>query len=190
MSDRKKGTAAITLLALLGIACAGLAQQPAASPPLGVAPPAAQFPRLEFAFEEHVTLAPATVVGDTAWGHRQFIAITGGTVAGPKFRGTVMPGGWDYQLRLANGCSSLSADYFLRAEDGTIIRVLNQGVLCPPGGERSFFTPKIEAPKGAHEWLSRATFVATLEADAPAAAPAAGAPVPVTAIRIRFFQVK
>lgn len=189
MSDRKKGTAAIVVLAMLGMAGICQAQQPAA-PPLGVAPPAAQFPQLEFAFEERVTLAPATVLGDTAWGHRQFIPITGGTVAGPKFRGTVMPGGWDYQLRLANGCSSLSADYFLRAEDGTVIRVLNQGLLCPPGGERSFFTPKIEAPKGAHEWLSRATFVATLEADMPATAPAAGAPAPVTAIRIRFFQVK
>ena len=179
-------------LTLALVAAAAIAAQGPQVPlsPVGTAPAAEQFPRFEFAFEERVTLAPATVVGDTPWGNRQYIPITGGTVSGPKLKGEVLPGGWDYQLRLSNGCSALSADYFLRAEDGTVIRVLNEGVLCGEGGERSFFRPKIEAPKGPHEWLSRATFVVTLDIEPPAAPVAQGPPPEVRAIRLKFYQVK
>ena len=65
---------------------------------VGSAPPAEAVPRVEFAFEERVTLAPAVVLGDTALGWRQYIPITGGTVAGPKLKGRVVPGGFDFQL--------------------------------------------------------------------------------------------
>lgn len=172
------------------------AQQPATSPapvPLGTPPPIAAMPRIEFAFEFRVTLAPAVVLGETVVGRRQYIPITGGTIAGPKFSGEVIPGGWDYQLGLAGGCGTLTADYFVRATDGTVIHILNESFSCgggAPGGERSFFRPRFEAPKGPHEWLTRATFVATLELDRPATAPAAGAPPTLGAIRIKFYQVK
>src|SRR6478736_716429 len=185
----------MTLAALLFAVTAG-AQQPATTPapsPLGAAPPAASMPRVEFAFEFRVTLAPATVLGETPYGRRQYIPITGGKIAGPKFSGEVIPGGWDYQLGLPEGCGTLSADYFIRATDGTVIHVLNEAFNCGltgAGGERSFFRPRLEAPKGPHEWLTRATFVATLELDRTAA-PAPGAP-PGTlgAIRIKFYQVR
>jgi hypothetical protein len=185
------------ILALLGLlgATVGNAQQPAGSIPipLGTSPPAAAMPRVEFAFEFRVTLAPAVVLGETALGRRQYIPITGGTIAGPKFSGEVIPGGWDYQLGLAGGCGTLSADYFVRATDGTVIHVLNEAFNCgtgASGGERGFFRPRFEAPKGPHEWLTRATFVATLELDRPAIASRTGAPPPLGAIRIKFYQIK
>jgi len=184
----------MTLAALLFAATAG-AQQPATTPapaPLGAAPPAASMPRVEFAFEFRVTLAPATVLGETPYGRRQYIPITGGKIAGPKFSGEVIPGGWDYQLGLPGGCGTLSADYFIRATDGTVIHVLNEAFNCGltgPGGERSFFRPRLEAPKGPHEWLTRATFVATLELEPAASAPGA-APGALGAIRIKFYQIK
>lgn len=176
--------------ALLCSTLAG-AQQPAAAA-LGATPPQESLPKVEFAFEARVTLAPATVVGETVVGHRQYIPITGGTVAGPKFKGQVIPGGWDYQTRMGGGCGSISADYFWKADDGTVIHILNQGLLCPGAGpgERSYLQPKFEAPKGAHEWLTRATFVATLEADRPAGPPQPGAPPALGAIRIKFYQIK
>jgi hypothetical protein len=125
-----------------------------------------------------VTLAAAVVLGQTALGHRQYIPITGGTVAGPKLKGRVVPGGFDLQLTYsASDCTQLSADYFLEAEDGTAIHVFNEGLACP-GGERAIFRPRLEAAKGAFEWMTRATFVATLELESPAA------------VRIRFYQVK
>lgn len=139
-------------------------------------------PTIEFAFEERVTIDPAVVLGDTALGHRQYIAITGGTVTGPKLEGKVLPGGHDFQLTYpASHCTQLSADYFLKAEDGTVIHVFNEGLVCP-NAPRAIFRPKIEAPQGAHAWMTQATFVATLELD--------GTPPKVEAVRIRFYQVK
>lgn len=165
--------------------------QGSAGVPLGTPPPAEAMPRPEFVFEERVTLAPATVLGDTDLGHRQYIPITGGTIAGPKLQGEVIPGGWDFQLAYPGGCGTLSADYFLRAKDGTVIHILNQAFNCGmagPGGERSWFRPTFEAPKGsAFEWLTRGTFVASLELEAPKAPAKAG---PLMAIRIKFYQIK
>jgi len=187
-------SAAICLAACLPLV-AGAAQPavPAggARPALGATPTADIVPRVEFAFEARITLAPAVIVGDTPRGHRQYIPITGGTIAGPKFKGEVIPGGWDYQLRLAQGCGTLSADYFLRADDGTVIHILNESFSCGGpggGGERSFFRPQFEAPKGPHEWLNRATMVALLELDPPA--PTADGSRPPMAIRIKFFQIR
>lgn len=149
------------------------------SMPLMAAEPA---PTLEFAFEERVTLAPPVKVGDTAFGYRQYIPITGGSVTGPKLKGEVVPGGWDFQLTYsASECTQLSADYFLKADDGTLIHVFNEGLHCP-GAPRAIFRPKLEAPKGEHGWMTQATFVATLELE--------GTPPKVEAVRIRFYQVK
>ena len=153
----------------------------AAQPP-GAAPPTAAVPVIEFAFEERVTLDPAVVLGDTAIGYRQYIPITGGTVAGPRLKGQVVPGGFDFQLtHAASKCTQLSADYFLKAEDGTLIHVFNEGLVCP-GAPRTIFRPKLEAPKGTYDWMTQATFVATLELE--------GTPPKVDAVRIRFYQVK
>ena len=166
---------------------------PAAPSSLGTAPPAEVMPRIEFVFEERVTLSPAVVLGETPYGHRQFIPITGGSIAGPKLKGEVIPGGWDFQLGLPGGCGTLSADYFLRADDGAVIHILNETFSCGmggPNGERSFFRPKFEAPKGPHDWLNRGSFVALLELERPGPpAPNAG-PSRSMAIRIKFFQIK
>ena len=157
----------------------------AQGPALGSAPPAEAIPKLEFVFEERVTISPAVALGDTAQGYRQFIGITGGTVAGPRFNGRVVPGGFDFQLTYkASDCTLLSASYFIQAEDGTDIHVLNEGMGCP-GGERPIFRPRLEAPKGAHEWMTRAAFVATLDLEPPAQKGGN-----VEAVRIRFYQVK
>lgn len=166
------------------------AEVPDLKPALGTTPEANLLPRAEFVFEEYVSLAPVVVQGDTAMGHRQFIPITGGRVAGPKLNGEVMAGGWDYQLRLPGGCGSLSADYFLKASDGAIIHVLNQGFSCNPpvAGERNYAIPRFEAPKGPHEWMTRGSFVSSIE---PVMSPAAnGAPPKLLAVRIRFYQIK
>jgi hypothetical protein len=152
---------------------------------LGSAPSPEAIPKLEFVFEERVTISPAVVVGDTALGYRQFIGITGGTVAGPRFKGRVLPGGFDFQLTYkASDCTLLSASYFIQAEDGTNIHVLNEGMGCP-GGDRPIFRPKVEAPKGPHEWMTRAAFVATLDLEPPVQKGGN-----VDAVRIRFYQVK
>jgi hypothetical protein len=193
MTDRI-ALSACCLIAGLIATSSSVAQQAAAPPrtPLGTVPAAESLPKVEFVFEERVTLAPAVVLGETALGHRQYIPITGGTIAGPRLKGEVIPGGWDFQLRYPGGCGTLSADYFLRADDGTVIHILNESFSCGmggPGGERSFFRPRFEAPKGPHDWLTRGTFIASLELEPPAAPAAAGQAAPM-AIRIKFYQIK
>ena len=148
--------------------------------PLGSSPPADAAPRVLFAFEERVTLSPTVEMGETAYGQRRYIPITGGSVVGPRLSGQVVPGGWDFQITYkGSDCTQLSADYFLKADDGTLIHVFNEGLACP--GAQAIFRPKLEAPKGKHEWMTRATFVATLELE--------GTPPKVEAVRIRFFEV-
>jgi hypothetical protein len=161
-------------LAMLGAGAASLA----------AAASAQQAPALEFAFEEIVTLGEATSPGDTARGGRLIIPITGGTFEGPEIRGTVVPGGWDWQLRRADGCTDVEADYFLKTDDGVVINVVNKGVICP--GEGGAFRPVrthpvFEAPRGKYEWLSQTAFVGTLEPAPPAAGPA---------VKIRFYRVR
>jgi hypothetical protein len=168
-----QGFAALFLAAALASA--------AAQAPAGSTPTADQAPRLEFVFEELVTLDKAVVVGDTPFGHRQYIPITGGTVTGPKFNGKVLPGGWDWQLFLPNGCGSLAANYMLQADDGTIVNVSNKGVFCGAASGKSIWSPVFEAPRGAYDWMTTGTFIDVLSM--------AGTP-DHPAVRIRFYQVK
>jgi hypothetical protein len=138
-------------------------------------------PKLELAFEETVTLDKSVTVGDTVYGHRQFVPITGGIVSGPRLKGKVLPGGWDWQLQLPNGCMSLSADYKLQAEDGIIIYVSNKGMLCGGDKGRAFTRPVFEAPKGSYDWLTTGTFIGVLSLAGDANHPA---------VRISFYQAK
>ena len=139
-------------------------------------------PKLEFAFEETVTLGAAVPVGSTPLGKRNIIPITGGTFEGPGVKGTVMPGGWDWQLTRADGCTQVKADYMLKTDDGVVINVVNTGVLCPPkDGKPSAgrTQPVFEAPLGKYSWLGQAAFIGTLELATDTSGPA---------VRIRFYK--
>lgn len=136
----------------------------ALAPAAGAQAPADAAPSLEFAFEEIVTLGPPVNLGKTGHGGRTIIPITGGSFSGPAIRGTVLPGGWDWQLLRSDGCTELEADYMLRAEDGTVINVVNKGVACPPeAGLPPLRTMAVfEAPTGKHDWLSKSAFIGVL----------------------------
>ena len=139
-------------------------------------------PRLEFAFEEIVTLGQAIPVGETPRGRRNIIPITGGTFEGPGLKGTIIPGGWDWQLTRDDGCTEIVADYMIRTDDGVVINVINVGVLCAPReGSMSppRTQPRFEAPVGKYDWLNRAAFIGTLEMAPGSAEPA---------VRIRFYK--
>ena len=92
-------------------------------------------PRLEFVFEEVVTLGGGLNPGATPAGERYIIPITGGSFDGPGdgsgFKGVILPGGWDWQLKRSDGCVWAYADYMLKTDDGVIINVRNQGPMCP-----------------------------------------------------------
>ena len=139
-------------------------------------------PRLEFAFEEIVTLGPGIPMGETPLGRRNIVPITGGTCAGPGIEGTIIAGGWDWQLVRSDGCTEIEADYMIRTNDGVVINVVNVGALCPPQGGPPVparTQPRFEAPKGKYDWLNRTAFIGTLELAPGTAGPA---------VRIRFYK--
>ena len=83
---------------------------------------------LDFAFVARVTVAPPLELGATPSGRRRIIAITGGTVEGPRLTGVVLPGGADWQTIRGDGVAELKARYTLKAEDGGLIAVVNRGL--------------------------------------------------------------
>ena len=132
-------------------------------------------PRLAFAFEARVTVGMPLEIGETQSGRRRIIPITGGTVAGPRLAGTVLPGGADWQTMRADGATELVARYAIQAGDGALIPVVNTGLRHAPadvmrrllGGERVdpalvYFraAPVFHPPAGPHAWLGRSLFIA------------------------------
>ena len=71
-------------------------------------------PQVEFAFTANITLGTVQEVGDTPHGRRRIIPITGGTFEGPSIRGTVEPGGADWQIIRPDNVAELEAKYTLK----------------------------------------------------------------------------
>jgi len=169
---------------LVRIAAVLFCAVPAASRAVAQAPmkPEPPAPQLRFVFEEQVTLAADVPVGETPMGKRNIVPITGGTFAGPGLHGKVMPGGWDWQLINASGCFNLHADYMIQTDDGAIIHVVNQGMVCrnSAGTKDALLTsPVFEAPKGKYDWLNGGVYVGTVDGMKIDGKPA---------VRIRFFK--
>ena len=82
-------------------------------------------PKLEFVFEAHVTVDAPLDLGDVGKGGRRIVPITGGVFSGPLMRGTVVPGGADWQVLRHDGVAELEARYTLRTDDGALIFVRN-----------------------------------------------------------------
>lgn len=152
-------------LAALPVAMlAALATSHAATPPV-----------LEPAFRAHVLLGESLDVGQTPRGGRSLVRITGGTVDGPMLHGAVLPGGWDWQLHGAGGCIELHADYMLKADDGSVINVVNHAKSCPDAtGKQAPIVgmPMFEAPLGRNAWLNSGAYVATITGGSDPAHPA------------------
>lgn len=84
--------------------------------------------RLEPLFRATITLAPPQELGDAPLGRRRIIPITGGRVEGARLRGTVLPGGADWQVVRSDGVADLDARYTVETDDGALIYVRNRGL--------------------------------------------------------------
>lgn len=120
----------------------------------------------ELVMELRVRISPPVQVGDSDAGHRQFIPITGGYFVGEGIRGTVLPGGADWQLQRADGVRELVAIYAIQTDDGATIMVENRGVVVPAestGGEPYLRSaPTFHAPAGKYQWLNEGIFVGSV----------------------------
>jgi hypothetical protein len=135
-------------------------------------------PGLVFAFELHATVAAPTEFGQVASGRRRIVEITGGTFEGPGIKGTVRPGGADWQIVRADGFTELDTRYTIETDGGQLVYVQNAGMRhAPPdvmnkllAGEAVdpalvyFRTiPKFETSAPELQWLTRAVFIGAAE---------------------------
>jgi Protein of unknown function (DUF3237) len=133
-------------------------------------------PDLQLLFEVRGALDAAVVVGETPVGLKRVVPILGGTFSGPEMRGTIVPGGADWQYVRPDGVTVVEARYLLRTDDEVLIEVHNRGIRHGPAetmkrlaaGEsvdpsEYYFraTPVLTAPAGKYEWLNRNLFVCT-----------------------------
>ncbi|WP_345214474.1 DUF3237 domain-containing protein [Georgenia halophila] len=85
-------------------------------------------PALTFLATVSVRVEKPVEVGPSVDGHRRIIPIAGGTVEGPELRGTVLPGGADFQILRTESLTELRAEYAIEADDGERIYVRNHGI--------------------------------------------------------------
>ena len=105
-------------------------------------------------------------VGATPYGERRFFDISGGTFTGPRISGTVMTGGLDFELALANGAMELEQIAILRTGDGANIFMRTCG-FAAAGDSTSRFVPDIEAPNSSrHAWLNSGKFAGIRQVNA------------------------
>ena len=149
-------------------------------------------PELSFVFEARVSVDPEVAVGGSGADPLMFYPIVGGTVAGPRLNGTVIPGGGDWATGRSELVTELEARYLIRADDGTVIDIVNRGfhrafsVEQADRLERGEFVPEDEyyyrtsamfrtgAPQ--HRWLTQSVFVGMARAEG-------------TQVCIRFFEL-
>ena len=139
-----------------------------------------------------VTLEPIRDLGDTPLGRRRIIGITGGSFAGPRLSGRILPGGADWQVIRSDGVAYLDARYTLETSDGALIYVRNKGYRHGPKeviermarGEEvdpSLYymrtTPWFETSAAQYAWLNRIICIGTGARRA-------------AAVELDFFEVK
>ena len=124
-------------------------------------------PELEYVVELKVKCEGAYSVGQTSHGNRFIIPIVGGTFEGPKMKGTIIPGGADYQLQdNEHGRTEVEAIYSIKTDDGVNIHIRNKGLIYTgkdENGNNQFYfrtAPQFEAPQDSkYAWLNNAIFV-------------------------------
>lgn len=123
--------------------------------------------RTEFMWEAKVKVANMINVGDSKRGARRVIPITGGTFAGPKVKGEVLPGGEDWQLVRPDGDTELNARYLLKTDDGIVIQVINNALIHTNSLTKAFYCKSVidlEAPRESpYDYLNHAIFIGTLQ---------------------------
>ncbi|MGE0605267.1 MAG: DUF3237 family protein, partial [Xanthobacteraceae bacterium] len=70
--------------------------------------------------------------GNTPYGERRVINITGGKVSGPRLRGKILPGGADWQIIRADGAADIFAKYTVQIDGGGFVLVTSAGLRHGP----------------------------------------------------------
>ena len=66
------------------------------------------------------------------FGHRRVVNLLGGTVAGTRLNGRILPGGSDWQILSADGSADIHARYTVESDAGALIQVDSKGLRHGP----------------------------------------------------------
>jgi hypothetical protein len=132
-------------------------------------------PLLRPLFTVRAELEEILDIGPTPAGHRRVVNILGGTVSGPRFTGTLLRGGADWQIVRPDGALDIEARYTLRAQEGALVQVTSTGLRHGPPdviarvvrgdpvdpGLYYFRTlMRFETAAPAHDWMNRVLAIA------------------------------
>ena len=81
----------------------------------------------EYLCDLRVDVGEIVTMGAGPLGERRIVAILGGTFEGPEMRGTVLPGGNDWQIVRTDGVVHLVARYTVETDSGGLILVNTEG---------------------------------------------------------------
>ena len=130
--------------------------------PDGIPPPTAG----TLAFSVALTVSANHDVGNTQFGHRRQLDVSGGSITGDKLKGTVLTGGLDYELTLSTGATELEEVLIWKTSDNVTIFTRICGVAAA-GDSVVRIVPDIEAPtSGSYAWLNTTKLVGTRVVDA------------------------
>ncbi|MER5253030.1 MULTISPECIES: DUF3237 domain-containing protein [unclassified Streptomyces] len=130
-------------------------------------------PALTYAFEIRAHLDQSLHIGHGEGEVTEFTPIVGGTVEGPRLRGTVLAGGGDWSSTRGEICQ-LDARYLIQADDGAVIDIVNRGYYRPASdspdqhddglqvshaGHYYRTSPVFRTDAPAHRWLAETVFV-------------------------------
>jgi hypothetical protein len=117
----------------------------------------------ELAFTITLDISGEHDVGNTPYGFRRLLEVSGGTITGDRLQGSVLTGGLEYELTLSNGVVEYQGINILETGDGSRVFVRSCGV-APDEGSTSRIIPDFEATtSGSYAFLNTGTWVATRE---------------------------
>ena len=86
-----------------------------------------------------VDLAAIVAIGDTVAGRRLVAPVSGGTIAGERLSGKVLPGGADWVTQRTDSHSTIDVRLTLQTDDGAMLGLTYQGrFVGPPGAMQRF----------------------------------------------------
>lgn len=113
-------------------------------------------------------------IGDTPTGFQQGVPIGEGHFEGPRIKGTVIPGSFDWQLIQPDGIAMLDVAGAMLTDDGVTVKVaskgmrhgppevmerLSRGEQVPPDEYYMRAVAEFDAPEGPYAWLNKSLFV-------------------------------
>jgi hypothetical protein len=128
--------------------------------------------KTEHLFDAHFTVVNASgfmPAGDGGWGHRVIAPVTGGTVEGPRIKGTARPFGADWFVIRHDGVFIVDVRLVIETDDGAFIHTHYDGIVdvtqehlavmaqgeFPALRAPVHTTPRFETGHEEYRWLNR-----------------------------------